>query len=136
MAEKTLEELLTELKPKQQAFLRGLMEGKSQTDAYVDAYGCTRESAKTSASALKTNPNFHPVYVRAMMDAFDGLVPGLKALSPIVLRRVGELLESENEAVASKVIDSILDRIGIIKTTHQEVSGDVHLHFDKDFEGF
>jgi len=134
MAEKTLDELLADLNPKQAAFLRGLMAGKSQTDAYVEAYGCSRDSARSSACDLLANRNFRPVYVRAMLESFDGLIDGFKRMSPVILRRVGEILESENEAVAARVIDSILDRIGIIKTTHQEVSGDVHLHFDKRYE--
>ena len=134
MAEKTLAEMISDLEPKQAAFLRELIAGKGQTDAYEDVYQCDRKTAESSASRLIRNERFRPVYVRAMLESFDGLIDGFKKMSPVILRRVGEILESENEAVVARVIDSILDRIGIIKSAHHEVSGDVHLHFDKRYE--
>ena len=132
---RSLEEMLSDLEADQASFLRGLMEGKSQTQAYQDAYHCERDSAAASAWRLLRNEKFRPVYVRAMLESFDGLIEGFKAMSPAILRRVGEILESENEAVAARVIDSILDRIGIIKSAHLDVKGDVNLHFDKEDEG-
>ena len=134
--QESLEGMITNLDADQAAFLRGLIEGKSQTDAYQEAFGCARESAKTSASRLITNANFHPVYVRAMLDSFEGLIDGFKRMSPVILRRVGEILESENETVAARVIDSILDRIGIIKSTKLDVEGGINVvYIDKEDAG-
>ena len=133
--QESLEDMITNLDADQAAFLRGLIEGKSQTDAYQDVYGCERESARANASRLIANANFHPIYVRAMLDSFEGLIDGFKRMSPVILRRVGEILESENEAVAARVIDSILDRIGIIKSAKLDVEGGINLvYVDKDLK--
>ena len=133
--QQSLDEMIASLGAEQSAFLRGLMVGKSQTDAYQEAYGCERASARANACRVIASDSFHPVYVRAMLESFDGLIEGFKAMSPVILRRVGEILESENEAVAARVIDSILDRIGIIKSAHLDVEGNVTVQFDKEDEG-
>ena len=122
MASKELEALLSDLDPKQAMFLRGLMSGKTQRDAYQEAYGCGRESAESSASRLLRNDRFRPVYEKAMAECFDGLIDGLKEMSPIVLRRIREILVGENEAVVVRLIDSILDRTGVVRTERREHS--------------
>jgi len=133
--QESLEDMITNLDADQASFLRGLMVGKSQTDAYLDAYECERKSANANASRLIANDSFHKVYVRAMLDSFEGLIDGFKRMSPVILRRVGEILESENEAVAARVIDSILDRIGIVKSTKLDVEGGINLvYIDKDLK--
>ena len=132
MSEQRLTDMIGGLEADQAAFLYGLMEGKSQTDAYVDVYGCERESAAANASRLIGNDKFHPVYVKAMLESFGGLIDGFKSMSPVILRRVGEILQSENEAVAARVIDSILDRIGIVKSAKLDVEGGINIvYFDK-----
>ena len=136
MSEPSLAEMIATLDADQAAFLRGLMEGKNQTDAYLDAYSCTRRSANGNASRLIANDSFHPVYVKAMLESFGGLIEGFKNMSPVILRRVGEILESENEAVVARVIDSILDRIGIIKSAKLDVEGGINVvYIDKEDAG-
>ena len=132
MKEQSLSSMISDLDADQAAFLRGLVEGKNQTDAYQEVYGSERRSAESSASRLISNDKFHPVYVMAMLESVAGLLDGFRGLSPIILRRVGEILESENEAVVARVIDSLLDRIGIIKRSQLDVEGGINIvYFDK-----
>jgi len=120
---KELEAMVASLESKQAAFLRGLMEGKSKTAAYQEAYSCTRESARKNAHRVTANDGFRRVYERATAEAFGGLVDGLKELSPVILRRIrGILHESENEAVVVRLIDSVLDRLGVVRTERHEVT--------------
>ena len=122
MASKELVMMIAELEPKRARFLRGLMEGKSQTAAYQDAYGCQRDSARANAVRVMANDSFRTVYQRAVAECFDGLIDGLKEMSPIVLRRIREILVGENEAVVVRLIDSILDRLGVVRTERREYS--------------
>ena len=116
--------MLSELTPKQAVFLRGLMEGKGQTDAYQAAYGGERASCESGASRLLRNDKFRAVHERAMAEAFGGLIDGFKRLSPAILRWIERTIhESDNEAVVARVIDSVLDRIGVVKTQRQELTG-------------
>ena len=121
---KELERMLSELAPKQAAFLRGLMEGKGQTDAYQAAYGGERASCESGASRLLRNDKFRAVHEQAIAEAFGGLIDGLKELSPVILRRIrGILHESDNEAVVVRLIDSVLDRIGVVRGQRHELTG-------------
>jgi len=121
MAEKPLVEMIADMKPEWQAFLRGLLDGEAQTDAYQAAYGCERKSAESSASDLVRNPKFRAVYTRAVSEAFP-IIDGLKALTPRALRQIARLLESENESIVLRVIENLLDRTGVAKTEKHEHS--------------
>jgi len=116
-----LERMVAALPPKQAAFLRGLMEGKSKTDAYQTAFGCSRDSARAHGPRMVANGSFREVYERATAEAFGALIDGLKELAPVILRRLREILyESDNEAVVARVIDSVLDRLGIVRGARYE----------------
>ncbi|MBC5580878.1 hypothetical protein H8S23_05120 [Anaerofilum sp. BX8] len=57
---------------KQEAFVRGLVEGKSQRDAYRDAYNCTEATDRTVDN--KASKLFARAEVRARYDALMGEV--------------------------------------------------------------
>ena len=59
------------LNDKQRAFCAHLVEGMSQTAAYVKAYGCKEETARRLASRLMTNDGVS-AEIKRLRDIMDG----------------------------------------------------------------
>lgn len=123
------------LNPRQSKFLKNyLQESMSATDAYVDAYGCKRKSARESAAVLlSTNLN-----IIAAVDAYELLENKatkrmLHGKSERAAEALGEALDSEDVNAVIRAAKEILDRTG--HKPKEEVEHTGHVMIVNDLSG-
>lgn len=103
---------------RQLKFVDGIMEGKTQTQAYLDAgYEVSREVARVNASNLLTNPNIKAELDSRMEEIRVRNRLRLFRISEVALAKVVSILQADEEvadaAVKAGIIKDVLDRVGL-----------------------
>ena len=89
--------MITMLTPKQQNFVRELLSGKTQADAYRCAYQTTRmndNSVRREASRLMTNPNIATTVRRLQEQADDAVIEKRIATRQDVLETLSQCMDN------------------------------------------
>ena len=89
--------MITMLTPKQQNFVRELLSGRSQADAYRCAYQTTRmndNSVRREASRLMANPNITTTVRRLQEQADDAVIEKRIATRQEVLETLSQCMDN------------------------------------------
>ena len=108
-----------EATPRENRFIKNVLEGKSQTDAVIEAYNFGPEKSRQAASALGTILMKRERVVKRFVELGYGAATRIEELSK----------DAKNEAVKLNANKEILDRAGI--GVRQGPVAAVQINFDR-----
>lgn len=114
------------LSPRHQKFIQGILEGKTQGQAYIDA-GYSPRGARSSASKLLTNPNIQGEIQHRLDEVKRQAKIHLEQEVLTAATTLTELVESgcKDDFCRLYAAKDILDRTGLKPKEEHVLSGDV-----------
>lgn len=116
------------LNPRHEKFIQGILEGKTRTQAYIDA-GYSRRNARKAASNLWTNMDIQGEITRRTEEVTEQAKIHLQEKSLAAAKTITELAEdgTKNDFCRLQAAKDVLDRTGMKPAEKVQHSGELKL---------